>query len=481
MQTRKHWGKIISLCFIFMLLMSHAAHAQQPLIVFTTERDGNQEIYVMNADGTDPRNLTNHPANDWNPSWSADGTQIIFTSDRDGNAEIYSVNADGSNLRRLTDNGVPDDDASWQPVIPPAPVTNALPTAIPDTSQATMIPPAPIVSTGEIQPGLVPDLTGLGVPQAAALLNQSGLLLGAQTNTVWTALSPAAPNTIGAQSVPAGQQVNVGTPVDITLLQVTNAMLVWDENDITLVNNTGLPLDLTTIRFSSLDGSTAASYPASQWADDMRANRCAQLWSEFRSTPKAIDECGLIQYNRSTTNPAEHFWTGINGITQFEVVQNSEQRAVCVIAERRCDFYLEGVGGGTANTPYLYIAYTPDRLIIKNTSADQWMPLAGTILYNKLVSAEGAPIAIGDSSLYSGQPIIGTVERLAPGQCLFFTNGAPTREKPPEACDVLIRVDLNPNTAFWNASFDVLSVTDEQRRACPAPKPENLTLCILPR
>lgn len=465
--------KFVRLFVLGLLVLGSSVHAQQeqPMIVFTSGRDGNQEIYVMNADGSNQINLTNHPANDWNPSWSPDGTQIVFTSDRDGNTEIYVMNVDGSDVQRLTENTASDDHAQWRPQIPGAPLVNIQPTPVSHENP---------VSAGF---GVVPDLTGLGVPQAAALLNRNGLLLGDQSNQLWTALSPAPPNTIGAQSISAGEQAGIGTSIDITLLQTANALLVWDDNDITLVNNTGLPLDLTTIRFSSIDGSTAASYAASTWSNDMRANRCAQLWSEFRSTPKAIDECGLIQYNRSTTNPAEHFWTGTNGATQFNVAQNGEQRAVCTIAERRCEFYLEGIGGGTnsANTAYIYLAYTTDRLIIKNTSPDQWMPLAETVIYNTLISAEGAPIRVGDPSLYGGQQIIGRVDRLAPNQCIFFTNGAPLRENPPEDCDVLVRVDLNPQTAFWNAAFDINSTTDNQRRTCPVPKPDNLTLCILPR
>jgi Tol biopolymer transport system component len=71
-------------------------------IVFQSTRDGNFEIYSMNADGSEPRRLTNSPKNDLSPSWSPDGSTIVFASDRDDNWEIYSMNADGSNQKRLT-------------------------------------------------------------------------------------------------------------------------------------------------------------------------------------------------------------------------------------------------------------------------------------------------------------------------------------------------------------------------------------------
>ena len=58
-------------------------------IAFTSNRDGNEEIYVMNADGSGVTRLTNNSANDGGADWSPDGTRVVFASDRDGNYEIY--------------------------------------------------------------------------------------------------------------------------------------------------------------------------------------------------------------------------------------------------------------------------------------------------------------------------------------------------------------------------------------------------------
>jgi Tol biopolymer transport system component len=52
--------------------------------------------------------LTNHAFEDHAPAFSPDGSRIAFTSDRDGNAEIYVMDADGANVRRLTDNAAAD-------------------------------------------------------------------------------------------------------------------------------------------------------------------------------------------------------------------------------------------------------------------------------------------------------------------------------------------------------------------------------------
>ena len=84
-------------------------------IAFSSLRDGNWEIYLMNADGTNPINITNHPARDGRPDWSPDGNQIAFTSDRDGNLEIYVMNADGTNPINLTNHPAEDNRSSWSP------------------------------------------------------------------------------------------------------------------------------------------------------------------------------------------------------------------------------------------------------------------------------------------------------------------------------------------------------------------------------
>ena len=80
-----------------------------------TSRGRNWDIYVMNADGTGQRRLTTDAAVDEWPAWSPDGSRITFVSRRDGNSEIYVMNADGSGVTRLTTNSVIDMRPAWSP------------------------------------------------------------------------------------------------------------------------------------------------------------------------------------------------------------------------------------------------------------------------------------------------------------------------------------------------------------------------------
>ncbi|MGH9177886.1 MAG: TolB family protein [Acidimicrobiales bacterium] len=85
------------------------------LITFESNRGGDNDIYVMNSDGTIEVNLTKHPANDVYPVWSPDGTQILFASDRHqpGNLDVYVMNVDGSGATQLTNSPGEDRGASY--------------------------------------------------------------------------------------------------------------------------------------------------------------------------------------------------------------------------------------------------------------------------------------------------------------------------------------------------------------------------------
>ncbi|MFC1538447.1 T9SS type A sorting domain-containing protein [Candidatus Latescibacterota bacterium] len=140
------------------------AQSSENKILFSTDRDGNREIYMMDMDGSNQVNLTNSPGDDRWPDWSHDGSKIVFTykeefqigktqreflsimdsdgsnqtrvcevdygtwftispddskiafvSDRDGDTEIYIMDIDGTNQERLTNSDGYDVYPSWSP------------------------------------------------------------------------------------------------------------------------------------------------------------------------------------------------------------------------------------------------------------------------------------------------------------------------------------------------------------------------------
>ena len=125
MQCRDNLAPLILASVIVLgltpLMVVVDAHAQ---IAFVSQRDGNPEIYLMDINGKNQRRLTNNRHDDWHPVWSPDGKRIVFFSDRDGHVhakhgwstfEIYMMDADGGNPQNLTNNRHDDRQPSWSP------------------------------------------------------------------------------------------------------------------------------------------------------------------------------------------------------------------------------------------------------------------------------------------------------------------------------------------------------------------------------
>jgi tetratricopeptide (TPR) repeat protein len=83
-------------------------------IAFTSNRDGNWEIYVVDSDGSALKRLTNNAVNDGLPTWSPDGRTLAFVSDQGGVWAVWAMNADGTGRRKLFDIGGGGLVVDWQ-------------------------------------------------------------------------------------------------------------------------------------------------------------------------------------------------------------------------------------------------------------------------------------------------------------------------------------------------------------------------------
>jgi TolB protein len=86
-------------------------------IAYVSNRDnGAEDIYVMNADGTNPRNLTGTTRIvETEPAWTSDSRSIVFASGRDGDFNLYMIDLESGNLRRLTNLPGNEQAPSWRP------------------------------------------------------------------------------------------------------------------------------------------------------------------------------------------------------------------------------------------------------------------------------------------------------------------------------------------------------------------------------
>ena len=85
-------------------------------IAFSSDKDGDSEIYLMNADGTSLRQLTENEGVDYPSSWSPDGRKLAFISDRTGTSEIFVMEIDGSgSVIQLTDDSGRNFEPIWSP------------------------------------------------------------------------------------------------------------------------------------------------------------------------------------------------------------------------------------------------------------------------------------------------------------------------------------------------------------------------------
>ncbi|MDA1192105.1 MAG: hypothetical protein O3A46_10550, partial [Candidatus Poribacteria bacterium] len=76
---------------------------------------GTLDIFVMDADGNNLRNVTNPPGLDLDPAWSRDGKRIAYSGSGERFQDVYVIDVDGDNMRRLTDTLFGESNPTWSP------------------------------------------------------------------------------------------------------------------------------------------------------------------------------------------------------------------------------------------------------------------------------------------------------------------------------------------------------------------------------
>lgn len=351
-------------------------------------------------------------------------------------------------------------------------------------------PQQPPAQPTAAQPATVPDLSGMTIPQAAAAVNLVGMALGREIHAIRPAESQAPVDTISGQSVPAGTPATPGAAVDVTILHDANVTLVYDDNDLTLINRAASRINLDNLAFHGVQGENQAAFHAGRWSGRVGPGNCMQIWSVNRGSGKGVDGCDTLERWMTTNNRAEHFWTTTGGVQAFNVVQDGLERAICEAAPpgseaqpKRCELYLEPAGSSSDdNAGFVYFAYTTNSFLILNRTPDKWMRLNRSLLHVTEPSTGVGTFAIdlGDGATFGNPEIVAKIQRLAPGQCLLYTRAGTTDLTPPQPCHVIAHRQFLEKV-FWDYNFELESVEDGKRRMCTAAVPNKLTLCILPR
>jgi hypothetical protein len=332
----------------------------------------------------------------------------------------------------------------------------------------------------------IPPVIGLNVPQAAAVLHRAGLTLGALEHRLM-------PNDTGSSSLPvgrvigqmpdAGSAADVGYEVSLVVELPANVAVIYDDNDLTLLNLTGREIDLASVSISG--GGQVLS--GSRWrAARLPSGRCVQAWSISRAVSKPVEGCEDIGAWFATLDRTAHVWMSPEA-AQFELSIAGVPVMTCPTAPTttletplRCAGYWSAQADGQNVARFLYLAYTMDALVARNPSSDYWM-----YLDRPLETGSGQVVHLSAADWYeSVLPAIlsenaGKMLRLAPEECAWLRAADSSEVGLPQACG-LIAAEGVQDAPFWREDFSLMGF-DGVRRACAAAVSGRLTICVLQR
>ena len=118
--SRLHQVCVGTASILAVFALAGTAHAALPgangRIAFQSDQGGDFEVWTVDSSGGTPLQLTTNAVTDGDPGWSPDGTEIAFATNRDGNFEIYKMNADGTGQHTSHEQTpVPTAQPSWSP------------------------------------------------------------------------------------------------------------------------------------------------------------------------------------------------------------------------------------------------------------------------------------------------------------------------------------------------------------------------------
>ncbi len=340
-------------------------------------------------------------------------------------------------------------------------------------------------SLAQPRQSVVPNLIGLNVPQADAALHLVGLRLGVQTLDLSTSVETDQLGTISAQSVDANETLTPGAPVNITVVRAPNIRFIYDDNDLTLINQTGEAIALASLSLVGEAGAATLILAGERWGiRHIPPDGCIQIWSIGRAAPKAVAGCPEISAWFSSSDVSTYVWTQAAQVDSFTLMQAGIALTTCQAAPPAsqdsptvCDAYLPSTPP-PEQVGFLYLAYTYEAFSALNPTDDAWMPLSAPLTH-----ADGTVMSLAALFNYTNTEMVAisldgeSLTPLAPQECILFRVPDSPDSPAPEPCGLVV-ADAVLDSVFWRSDF---TVTDPKgvKRTCAAATEENLTVCVM--